>query len=110
MRELQRRFVDGPVLLVPSGGGATFNAVGATPIPGAGTVYVLPYNAKGPWGTLVAQKGVLIGDDGTRRVPGPVRIRGDTLAGDGWAATVAPGWAVRAGPRSGDHQIIRDSH
>jgi hypothetical protein len=43
VRELQSRFVDGPILLVPSGDGATFNAVGATPIPGAGTVYVLPY-------------------------------------------------------------------
>jgi hypothetical protein len=108
VRELQRRFVDGPVLLVPSGGGATFNAVGATPIPGAGTVYVLPYNAKGAWGTLDAPKGVLIGDDGTRRVPGPVRIDGATLTGDGWAVTVAPGWTVRHGPRSGDYQIVRE--
>ena len=110
VRELQSRFVDGPVLLVPSSGGATFNAVGATPIPGAGTVYVLPYNAKGQWGTLDARKGVLIGDDGTRRVPGPVRINGVTLTGDGWAATVAPGWAVRSGPRTGDYQIVREPH
>ena len=108
VRELRSRFVDGPILLVPSGGGATSNAVGATPIPGAGTVYVLPYHAKGQWGTLDAPKGVLIGDDGTRRVPGPVRIEGATLAGDGWAATVAPGWTVRPGPRSGDYQIVRE--
>ena len=46
VRELQNRFVDGPVLLVPSGGGGTFNAVGATPIPGAGTVYFLPYRKR----------------------------------------------------------------
>jgi hypothetical protein len=108
VRELQRRFVDGPILLVPSGGGATFNAVGATPIPGAGTVYVLPYNAKGAWGTLDAPKGVLIADDDTRRVPGPVRIDGATLTGDGWVVTVAPGWTVRRGPRSGDYQIVRE--
>src|SRR5262245_56674282 len=37
VRELQKRFVDGPVLLVPAGGSGTFNAVGATPIPGVGT-------------------------------------------------------------------------
>ena len=110
VRELQSRFVDGPVLIVPSGGGATFNAVGATPIPGAGTVYVQPYNAKGQWGTLDAKKGVLIGDDGTRRVAGPVRIDGATLTGDGWTATVAPGWEVRPGPRSGDYQIVREPH
>jgi len=108
VRELQNRFVDGPVLLVPSGGSGTFNAVGATPIPGAGTVYVLPYRQKGDWGTLEAMNGVLINDDGTRRLPGPVRIDGATLTGDGWTVTVAPGWTVRSGPRSGDYQIIRN--
>ena len=107
MRELQHRFVDGPVLVVPSGGSGTFNAVGATPIPGVGTVYVLPYRQKGEWGTLDATNGVLIGDDGTRRLPGPVRIDGANITGDGWTVTVAPGWTVRSGPRSGDYQIIR---
>ena len=108
MRELQNRFVDGPVLLVPSGGGASFNAVGATPIPGVGTVYFSQYRTKGEWGTLEATNGVLICDDRTRRLPGPVRIEGTTLTGDGWTVTVAQGWTVRAGPRSGDYQIIRD--
>ena len=108
VRELQKRFVDGPVLLVPSGGSGTFNAQGATPIPGAGTVYVLPYRQSGAWGTLEAMNGVLINDDGTRRLPGPVRIDGATVTGDGWKVTVAPGWRVGSGPRSGDCQIIRD--
>ncbi len=107
MRELQRRFVDGPVLVVPSGGSGTFNAVGATPIPAVGTVYVLPYRQKGEWGTLDATNGVLIGEDGTRRLPGPVRIEGANIMGDGWTVTVAPGWTVVSGPRSGDYQIIR---
>jgi hypothetical protein len=108
MRELRNRFVDGPVLVVPSGGGGTFNAVGATPIPGAGTVYVLPYRQRGQWGTLDATNGVLVGDDGTRRLPGPVRIDGANVTGAGWTVTVATGWIVRSGPRSGDYQIIRD--
>src|SRR5262245_57195670 len=108
MLELQKRFVDGPVLVVPRGGGGTFNAVGATPIPGVGTVYVLPYRQRGEWGTLEAMNGVLVNDDGTRRLPGPVRIDGTTLTGDGWTVTVAPGWTVRSGPRSGDYQIIRN--
>src|SRR5688572_2813613 len=106
--ELRNRFVDGPGLLVPSGGGASFNAVGATPMPGAGTVYVMPYRTSSVWGTLEATKGVLINEDGTRRLPGPVRIDGATLTGDGWTVTVALGWTVRSGPRSGDYQIIRD--
>ena len=108
VQELQRRFVDGPVLVVPSGGSGTFNAVGATPIPGVGTVYVLPYRQKGQWGTLEATNGVLVSDDGKRRLPGPVRIEGANITGDGWTVTVAPGWTVRPGPRSGDNQIIRD--
>src|SRR5262249_43856528 len=107
VRELQKRFIDGPVLLVPSGGGGTFNAVGATPIPGAGTVYFSQYRQKGEWGTLEATKGVLISDDGKRQLPGPVRIEGATLTGDGWTVTVAQGWIVRPGPRSGDYQIVR---
>lgn len=108
VRELQKRFVDGPVLLVPAGGSGSFNAVGATPIPGAGTVYVLPYRQSGNWGTLEALNGVLISADGTRRLAGPVRIDGDTLTGDGWKVTVARGWRVRSGPRSGDYEIIRN--
>jgi hypothetical protein len=108
MRQLRNRFVDGPVLVVPSGGGGSFNAVGATPIPGAGTVYVLPYHQKGDWGTLDATNGVLVADDGTRRLPGPVRVDGVKVIGEGWTVTVASGWLVRSGVRSGDYQIIRD--
>lgn len=108
MRELRSRFVDGPVLVVPSGGGGSFNAVGATPIPGAGTVYVLPYHQKGAWGTLDATNGVLVGDDGTRRLPGPVRVDGATVTGEGWTVTVGTGWLVQSGTRSGDYQIVRD--
>ena len=108
MRELRKRFVDGPVLVVPSGGGGSFNAVGATPIPGAGTVYVLPYRQKGDWGTLDATNGVLVGDDGTRRLPGPVRVEGAKVTGEGWGVTVGTGWVVRSGARSGDYQIVRE--
>jgi hypothetical protein len=107
--ELRSRFVDGPGLLVPSGGGASFNAVGATPIPGAGPVFVMPYHTSGVWGTLEATKGILINEDGTRRLPGPVRIDGATLTGDGWMVTVAQGWSVRSGPRVGDYRSVRET-
>jgi hypothetical protein len=107
LRELRNRFVEGPVLVVPSGGGGTFNAVGATPVPGAGTVYFNRYTQRGEWGTLDATNGVLVGNDGTRRLPGPVRIDGANVTGEGWTVTVAAGWIVRSGPRFGDYQIIR---
>jgi hypothetical protein len=108
VRELQRRFVDGPVLLIPSGGGGTFNAVGATVIPGVGTVYFNQYRQAGTWGTMDVTNGVLVGADGARQLPGPVRIEGANLTGDGWTVTVAPGWTVRSGPRPDDYQILRD--
>jgi len=108
LRELRSRYVDGPVLVVPSGGSGTFNAVGATPIPGAGTVYVLPYRQRGLWGNLDATNGVLVSDDGTRRLPGPVRIDGSSVTGEGWTVSIATGWMVHPGPRPGDYQIVRD--
>jgi hypothetical protein len=37
--ELRRRYVDGPVLLVPRAGSGSSNNMGATVIPGAVTVY-----------------------------------------------------------------------
>ena len=37
--ELRRRYVDGPVLIVPRAGSGSINNSGATVIPGAGTVF-----------------------------------------------------------------------
>jgi hypothetical protein len=108
LAELRRQFVDGPVLLFPGGGRAQFNSIGAVSMPGVGTVYFGPYNASGEWGTLEAEKGVLIASDGrSRRVSAPVRRDDGTFAGDGWTFRVAPGWVVREGARSGDYEVVR---
>jgi hypothetical protein len=107
--ELRQRFVDGPVLVLPSGGGATSDARGATAIPGIGTVFFSTYRLKGAWGSLEATNGVLMSSDrGTRSVPAPVRVDGATVTGDGWTVTLAPRWVVRPGPRSGDYQVVQD--
>jgi hypothetical protein len=84
------------------------NSLGATVIPGIGTVYFGPFRASGAWGTLEAEKGVLVASDGSsRRVPVPVRRDDGTFAGDGWTFKVATGWVVREGARQGDYEVVR---
>lgn len=108
INELRLRFVDGPVLVVPGGGGGYTDSRGATVIPGSGTVYFHTYRISGDWGTLEAEKGVLLGSDGrSRRVPAPVRQDDGTFSGDGWTFKFAPGWIVREGVRRGDYEVVR---
>jgi acetyl esterase/lipase len=108
LAELRQRFVDGPVLVIPGGGSGMSDSRGATVIPGHGTVYFGPYRASSGWGTLEAEKGVLIASDGgSRRVSAPVRRDDGTFAGDGWTVRVGPGWVVREGARRGDYEVVR---
>ena len=82
---LRRQFVDGPVLLMPGGGGGLSNSLGTVVIPDVGTIYFHAYRMKGEWGALEADKGVLVSSDGrSRRLPAPVRGDGATISGDGW--------------------------
>jgi hypothetical protein len=105
--ELRRRFVDGPVLLIP-GGSHSYDTRGAVVIPRVGTVYFGPFRASGNWGTLEAEKGVLVASDGrSRRLAAPARPDGAAIAGDGWTFKAAPGWVVREGTRRGDYEVVR---
>ncbi len=105
--ELRRRYVDGPVLIVPRAGRGSINNMGATVIPGAGTVFRTMAN-KGAWGFFDAQGGALVSADGqTISLPAPVVVDATTLKGDGWTATVAPGWTVQPGPRPGSFRVVR---
>jgi len=105
--ELRRRFVDGPVLIVPRAGSGSVNNMGATVIPGAGTVFRAMAN-KGAWGFFDARDGALISADGeTISLPAPVVFDATTLKGDGWTATVGPGWTVQPGPRPGSFRVVR---
>lgn len=106
--ELRRRFVDGPVLLMPGGGSGLSNSLGAVVIPDVGTIYFHAYRMTGPWGVLEADNGVLVSSDGrTRRLPAPVQRDESTVSGDGWTLKVAPGWVVREGARRGDYEVVR---
>ena len=81
---------------------------GAVVIPGVGTVYFGPFRASGVWGTLEAEKGVLVASDGSsRRLAVPARPDGGVIAGDGWTFKAAPGWVVREGARRGDYEVVR---
>jgi hypothetical protein len=105
--ELRRRYVDGPVLIVPRAGRGSSNNMGATVIPGAGTVFREMAN-KGAWGFFDAQRGALVSaDEQTISLPAPVVVDATTLKGDGWTATVGPGWTVQPGPRPGDYRVVR---
>jgi hypothetical protein len=107
--ELRRRFVDGPVLVIPGGGSASSDSRGAVAIAGIGTVYFGAYRFSGNSGTLEAEKGVLVASDGgSRRVASPVRRDAVTFAGDGWIFKAASGWVVREGSRRGDYEVARE--
>ena len=105
--ELRRRYVDGPVLIVPRAGSGPTNNMGATVIPGAGTVFRSMAN-KGAWGFFDAKGGALVSaDEETISLPAPVVVDATTLKGDGWTATVGPGWTVQPGPRPGSFRVVR---
>ena len=105
--ELRRRYVDGPVLVVPRAGSGSVDNMGATVIPGAGTVY-RALSTKGAWGFFNAKDGAMISIDGaTVSLPAPVVVDATTLKGDGWTATVCPGWIVQPGPRPGSFRVVR---
>ena len=107
IRDLRRRFVDGPVLVVPRGRNASFITRGVTPIPGAGTVYPR-YRVTGDWGTIEAEAVLVSPDGATLRVPLPADTDLPVLAGDGWRITLTNGWTVHPGPRPGDLQLVRE--
>jgi hypothetical protein len=105
--ELRKRFVDGPVLILPRPRSASFVTTGMTPIPGAGSIYP-SYRTTAEWGTLEASSVLLSTDRSTIALPAPASIEGTTLKGDGWTLTLAPGWVVRPGSRAGDFQVVRE--
>lgn len=103
--ELRKRFVDGPVLVIPGAGGS-FLTDGVTVIPGAGTVYP-GMRVTAEWGSLVADLGLRSTDQSTIAVPAPAKTDGNELNGDGWMLKLAPGWVVQPGTRTGDFRVVR---
>jgi hypothetical protein len=107
LAELRRRFVEGPILILPRGRNASFLSAGMTPISGEGMVYST-YRTKADWGTLEASAVLVDMDRGKLTVPAPTVVEGKTLKGDGWTLAIADGWVIRPGPRAGDFQLVRE--
>lgn len=106
LADLRRRFVEGPVLVIPKGGANSFTTNGMVPIPGAGTIYPT-FRTSGDWGSLEGKE-VLVSTDGrTLTVPAPRETTGSTISGDGWTLTIASGWTLRPGSRPGDLQLVK---
>lgn len=104
IRDLRARFVEGPVLVIPRGRGASFITTGVTPLPGVGTIYP-SYRVEGPWGRLEAEQ-VLVAPDGqTLTLPGPFEIEARRIAGADWSVQFEIGWEIEAGPRVGDFRL-----
>jgi hypothetical protein len=107
--DLRRRFVDGPVLTMPAGGTGTNDTTGSVGMPGVGTVFFRNFTLSGRWGRLDANGGVLRAADGaTLSVPITAPLEGTTLRGDGWSATLNPGWVVQPAARPGSFTIVRE--
>lgn len=106
--EFRRRFVDGPVLIVPNGNTNSFVTTGLTPVPGEGTAYP-QYRTSGAWGSLEGDFVLVSTDRLWLRVPAPASTSGSAVAGEGWKLTLSPGWRVTAGTRAGDFRVVADS-
>lgn len=104
---LRQRFVDGPVIVLPRPRTASFVTTGMVPIPGAGTV-IPTYRTTADWGTLEADSVLMSGDRTTIALPAPVSPAGPTIKGEGWTLTLASGWTIRPGPRTGDFVVVRE--
>ena len=95
---------------MPAAGSGTSNTTGSVGIEGVGTVLFGNFTLTAQWGRLTADRGVLRAVGGaTVSVPVTGPIEGTTLSGDGWTATLNPGWVVRPAARPGSFTIVREN-
>ena len=106
--DLRRRFVEGPVLLLPGSRKNTFTNQGMTPLGDAGLVYPA-FRGTAEWGTVEAALILMSTDKARLTLPAPATSEGATLKGEGWTVLLSPGWVVRAAARKGDLELVRDS-
>jgi ketosteroid isomerase-like protein len=105
--DYMRRFVEGPVLILPPTNRSSSMTSGLTPLGGHGTI-VRGFRTSAPWGTFEADAVLRAHDLSTYAVPAPRESVDRVLTGTGWRLELAPGWVVRPGPRDGDFRVVRE--
>ncbi|MFN8651541.1 MAG: hypothetical protein U0133_21625 [Gemmatimonadales bacterium] len=103
--------IDGPVLVLRQQGvQRAFNPNELIPLGADGTIYPTgTFSAK--WGSLEVEQGgaLLAADFSMLRLPAPASAvaPGDSVVkGAGWTLTLASGWKVIAGQRTGDWEVV----
>jgi hypothetical protein len=110
---MRRRFVDGPVLVLPAAGNINFgfDPNGVVALNESSVIY-RPLHASDGWGLLEASAAMIVRENGSIRrvvVPAPTNTVGDKLSGEGWKLQLEPGFKVAPGPRAGDFVVQKDS-
>lgn len=103
----EARLVDGPVLILPRTKAFrySFDPRNLTPLGDLGTVYPT-LDASDLWGTLEALSGALLSADDLR-LPAPEDHHAAPFKGAGWSLTLAPGWILGPGARTGDVRVVQ---
>jgi len=107
MADLQRRFVDGAVLILPLEQiNIQYDPNSMIPFGDAGTVYPTLFLSDA-WGRITVSNGALLSSDWTTlRVAAPVDLEARPLKGDGYDLELSDVWEIATGQRMGDY-ILR---
>jgi len=114
VEEARRRFVEGPVLVLPLGQDLryTFDPGDVSALDDLGLFYGT-IEISDAWGRLEVRAGGALlrrgpaGSMQEARVPLPKGSLDEPLRGEGWQLTLAPGWTLAAGTRAQDRTPLR---
>jgi hypothetical protein len=110
LADVRRRFVDGPVLVLPAVGNISFgfDPNGLLALDENSVVY-RPLRVSDRWGVLQADSGMIVRKNGAIQqvvVPAPKSTAGNALSGEGWKLQLQPGFRIGPGLRAGDFLIV----
>ncbi|HET9532259.1 MAG TPA: hypothetical protein VFQ92_18005, partial [Blastocatellia bacterium] len=111
--EYRKRFVEGPVLVLPLTDQVqyAFDPLNIESLDGYGTIYP-NMRVSDAWGVLEVTGGALMIREGQRVVRVHVNAPDDTslrpLAGTGWKLTLNSGWRMVPSERAGDYSLKKE--